>query len=327
MVGLKDIAIGMAAGAAGGWANGIVERNRARAAAALAQMERDREDAQRQQDQAWDLEKMDYADKLKDGNRVSRGGGGGGGGRAAAGYRFLTMDEISQQGLDPGKVYQINEKTGSVSSKGNRAGAASAPAGASTLTDEEIAAAGLDPSKVYQRNPKTGKITASGDRATDESYASRIEEGVTAAGLPNLPTDVQARVNQRVRNGEKVEDVLADIETEEVETNPDSTMVGRFVNSLTGLPNPDDGTTEKRVKGIKDPAPIANVPDAPPAPPAAGTQPASNGPPKTTGNPQGPTTEEKAAALDNARSAIARGAPREAVLARLRAAGISTDGL
>ena len=299
MAGLGDILKGAAVGAVGGFADGIVERNRARAAAALENLKMQRDEIRRQQDHDWKMEEIAYRDQLADGNRAARKSSGGGGSSAPT-YEFLSPEDASAQGLDPSKVWQLNTKTGNVTSKGGRGGAApEAPSGAGSniLSDEEVKASGLDPSKVYQRS-KSGSISSIGDRATDENFAPAIDEALTASGLRNVSPQIRAQINQRVRAGENPMDVVNSLDVREEVTNPAGTAASRAIGWTPEDAPPDE--TVRRATGFK------------PAPAQAPAQSQDAG---------------AAAVLSQARQAIAAGAPREAVIERLRQMGVPVDGL
>ena len=299
MAGLGDILKGAAVGAVAGFADGIVERNRARAAAALENLKMQRDEIRRQQDHDWRMEEIAYRDQLADGNRAARPSGGGGGSSAPT-YEFLSPEAASAQGLDPTKVWQLNTKTGNVTAKGARDGAkpeAPAASGNNILSDEEVKASGLDPSQVYQRS-KSGSISSIGDRATDENFAPAIDEALTASGLRNVSPQIRAQINQRVRAGENPADVVNSLDVSEEVTNPAGTAASRAIGWTPEGAPPDE--TVRRATGFK------------PAPQQAPAQSQDAG---------------AAAVLSQARQAIAAGAPREAVIERLRQMGVPVDGL
>ena len=301
MAGLGDILKGAAAGAVAGFADGIVERNRARAAAALENLKMQRDEIQRQQDHDWKMEEIAYRDQLADGNRAARSSGGGGGSSSGPNTSFMSAEEVAAQGLDPSKVWQVNSKTGTVTAKGERydpnAKAPDAPSSGNILSDEEVSAAGLDPSKVYQKS-KSGSISSIGDRATDENFAPAIDEALTASGLRNVSPQIRAQINQRVRAGENPADVVNSLDVSEEVTNPAGTAASRAIGWTPEDAPPDE--TVRRATGFK------------PAPAQAPAQSQDAG---------------AAAVLSQARQAIAAGAPREAVIERLRQMGVPVDGL
>lgn len=150
----------------------------------------------RAQDRAWDIEDRNY--------RAARSGAD------RASYRAPTPQEIQTYGLDPNRTYQVNNRTGQISSFGGERDAGGVTYRAPT--PQEIETYGLDPNRTYQVNDRTGQIS---------SFGSERDAGGTAAGLTAEEERLIAHVQRGIGDGFYSEDWPAPREELEPALRPD----------------------------------------------------------------------------------------------------------